>query len=175
MTYTTHTAHSTHKAHKTCTSRAKKAFGGLATAALLLTGATPATAQDPSQGDWLSLTVTRGDTRSGDTPGTLLRCDPPQGHARAAEACAQLAAVNGDIGAIALKKDVFCTMVYAPVTARARGEWGGRSVEFEKTYANACVMEAWTGAVFALDERQGRVGGGGKGQRPAHYAARSRA
>ncbi|MET9387538.1 SSI family serine proteinase inhibitor [Streptomyces sp. NPDC002928] len=172
MTYTTHTAHST---HKTCTSRAKRAFGGLATAALLLAGAAPATAQDPLQGNWLSLTVTRGDARSGDTPGTLLRCDPPQGHARAAEACAQLAEANGDIAAIPPKEDVFCTMVYAPVTARARGEWGGRPVEFSKTYANTCVMAARTGAVFALNGPQGRVGGGGKEQRPALYAARSRA
>ncbi|MET8942616.1 SSI family serine proteinase inhibitor [Streptomyces sp. NPDC004542] len=78
-------------------------------------------------------------------------CDPPQGHARAAEACAELKKAEGDIGAIPQKKNVFCPMVYAPVTVRARGEWHGRPVDFRETFSNACAMGARTGAVFALD------------------------
>ncbi|MFF9622959.1 SSI family serine proteinase inhibitor [Streptomyces griseosporeus] len=117
-------------------------------------GARPVTADLPTPvaplGDWLYLTVTRGDARAGDTRGTLLLCAPPQGHARAAQACAELAAADGDIAALPLK-DVYCPMVYAPVTVRAQGEWDGRPVRYTETFANGCVMAARTGAVFALD------------------------
>lgn len=100
---------------------------------------------------WLRLTVTRGDARSRDTRGTLLLCDPPQGHARAAEACARLAAVDGDLNALPPSHGI-CTMIYAPVTAHAEGLWKGRPVHYRKTFANPCAMEARTGAVFALDD-----------------------
>jgi hypothetical protein len=102
------------------------------------------------QGDWLYLTVTRGDSRSSDTRGTLLLCDPPQGHAHAAEACAELGAAGGDIDAVP-PTSVFCPMIYAPVTAHARGEWKGRQVDYTRTFSNGCVLAARTGHVFALD------------------------
>ncbi|MEU3255492.1 SSI family serine proteinase inhibitor [Streptomyces sp. NPDC006997] len=130
------------------TTTARAVRGGLLAAAALLTlGAAPA----PHAGDWLHLTLTQGDDRSGDTRGTLLLCDPPQGHARAAEACGQLAAVDGDIDRIPARDD-YCTMVYAPVTAHARGRWHGRPVEYRGTFANPCELSARTGAVFALGE-----------------------
>ncbi|MFE0516615.1 SSI family serine proteinase inhibitor, partial [Streptomyces sp. NPDC058964] len=81
----------------------------------------------------------------------LLLCDPPRGHSHAAEACAELDAADGDIGSVPAKEDVVCPMVYAPVTARARGEWQGRSVLYEETFSNACTMVARTGELFALD------------------------
>ncbi|WP_329333389.1 subtilase-type protease inhibitor [Streptomyces sp. NBC_00663] len=137
---------------KNCT--ASKAARGalLAAAALLVTGTAPAqaTARDTRAGDWLYLTVTKGDARSSDTRGTLLLCDPPQGHGHAAEACADLAAVDGDIAALP-PKDGYCSMIYAPVTAHARGEWNGRPVEYTETFSNGCVMAGRTGSVFALD------------------------
>lgn len=119
--------------------------GLLAAAALLLATTTPAPAAATSPGNWLYLTVTRRDTR-----GTLLLCDPPAGHARAADACAELGAAGGDIGRIP-PKDAICTMQYAPVTVRARGEWSGRPVAYERTFSNGCVLAARTGSVFALD------------------------
>ncbi|QOV34806.1 serine protease [Streptomyces ferrugineus] len=124
--------------------------GLLATAAALALGAAmpPAAAQDP--GNWLLVTVTRGDDRHGGTPGTLLLCDPPRGHARAAEACADLDRVGGDISRLR-QKDAFCPMIYAPVTAHARGEWNGHPVEYRETFSNGCGMAARTGAVFAVD------------------------
>ena len=124
----------------------------LAAAVLLAAGQAPAQAAPGHglQGDWLLLTVTRGDSRSSDTRGTLLLCDPPQGHAHAAEACAELAAVGGDIDAIPAGS-VFCPMIYAPVTAHARGEWQGRPIDYTRTFSNGCVMAARTGDVFALD------------------------
>jgi hypothetical protein len=123
-----------------------------AAAALLVVGATPAqgAVQEARTGDWLYLTVTRGDARSGEPRSTLLRCDPPQGHRRAAEACNQLDAVDGDIGRIPLK-DGYCPMVYAPVTAHARGQWKGRPIEYRETFTNTCALVARTGAVFVQD------------------------
>ncbi|MFD5264631.1 SSI family serine proteinase inhibitor [Streptomyces sp. NPDC058335] len=126
------------------------------TAALLLAAVAPAQASAPRThlpGDGLRLTVTTGDSRSSDTRGTLLLCDPPQGHSRAAEACADLTAADGDIGAV-VHRDAVCSLLYAPVTAHASGRWNGRPVEYTKTFSNTCVMLAETGAVFALDDEQ---------------------
>jgi hypothetical protein len=134
----------------TATAVRRAARAGLTVMAVLLLAAAAPAPAGPSTADHLFLMVTRGDGRSGDTRGTLLMCDPPQGHGRAAEACAQLAAVGGDIGSLP-QADVFCPMLYAPVTARADGEWNGRPVEYRQTFPNGCVMGARTGAVFALE------------------------
>lgn len=151
MTHTTFKPY----APKTRTVKATVLRSALLVAALVLlaAGQAPAQASAPRhgiQGDWLYLTVTRGDSRSSDTRGTLLLCDPPQGHAHAAEACAQLGAADGDIDAVPAKS-VFCPMIYAPMTAHARGEWKGRQIDYRKTFSNACVLAARTGEVFALD------------------------
>ncbi|MFG2465864.1 SSI family serine proteinase inhibitor [Streptomyces canus] len=134
----------------TATAARRAARAGLTVAAVLLLAAAAPAPTGPSTGDHLFLMVTKGDGRSGDTRGTLLLCDPPQGHGRAAEACDQLAAVNGDIGSLP-PADGYCTMLYAPVTAQADGEWNGRPVEYRQTFPNGCVMRARTGAVFALE------------------------
>jgi hypothetical protein len=124
--------------------------GLLAAAALLTVGAAPAQAapQESLPGNWLYLTVTPGDARSSDTPGTLLFCDPPLGHPHAAQACEELRAAGGDISRIPPRADVLCPMIYAPVTASAQGVWDGRRVAYTHTFANSCVMVAETGAVF---------------------------
>lgn len=126
--------------------------GLLAAVALLTLGAAPAPAvpQQAVQGNWLYLTVTTGDARSSDTRGTLLLCDPPQGHAHAAQACEELRAVEGDITRIPVRADVLCPMIYAPVTATARGEWNSRRTEYTHTFSNTCMMGVETGSVFAL-------------------------
>ncbi|GAB2716958.1 SSI family serine proteinase inhibitor [Streptomyces bullii] len=132
---------------------AKAVRGGLlAAAALIVVCTTPAQATVPERaaGNWLYLTVTRGATPSAAPHGTLLLCDPPSGHTRAADACAELDAADGDIGGIP-SKDGMCPMVYAPVTAHARGQWRGRPVTYTETFPNECVMAARTGAVFTLD------------------------
>ncbi|MEU0068294.1 SSI family serine proteinase inhibitor [Streptomyces sp. NPDC006332] len=137
----------------TYTTTAKALRGGLpAAAVLLLTLVTPAQAapQEAAPGNWLYVSVTTGDARSRESRGTLLMCDPPRGHQRAAEACAQLETTAGDIDALPAT-DSYCTMVHAPVTAHARGLWNGRPVAYAETFTNACVMKARTGAVFALD------------------------
>ncbi|MFF4036752.1 SSI family serine proteinase inhibitor [Streptomyces sp. NPDC001816] len=135
--------------------RATAAAGALlASVGLLAAGPAQAAPRHTLTGNWLDLTVTRGDTRAGytrDTRHTLLLCDPPLGHRHAAEACAELAAADGDIDRIPPKK-IFCTMIFAPVTVHARGRWRGRPVDFQETYSSKCVMNGRTGAVFALDD-----------------------
>lgn len=142
---------------------AKAARGGLAAAAaLLVLGAAPppAAAQEPipepGPTNWLFLTLTPGDGGrggGGHSRGVLLTCDPPQGHEHAAQACAQLEKVDGDISRLQglQAKNTFCPMIYAPVTAHARGSWGGRPVEYQETFSNACALAARTGSVFSLD------------------------
>ncbi|MFI6038972.1 SSI family serine proteinase inhibitor [Streptomyces sp. NPDC051315] len=124
-------------------------------AAVAVAPARASAPRDSLPANWLRITVTHGDARTGDSRGTLLLCDPPRGHSRAAEACADLAAAGGDIHAIP-PKDGICSLVYAPVTAQARGWWNRRPVGYAKTFANACVMQAETGAVFALDDERPR-------------------
>ncbi|MFH0516076.1 SSI family serine proteinase inhibitor [Streptomyces sp. M41] len=127
--------------------------GGLlaAAAALALGTAVPqAAAQESDSGNWLFVTVTRGERHHADAPGRLLLCDPPQGHRKAAEACAELDRVGGDIRRLE-RPEAFCPMIYAPVTAHARGEWNGRPVEYHETFSNGCGLAARTGAVFAVD------------------------
>ncbi|MFR0356364.1 SSI family serine proteinase inhibitor [Streptomyces sediminimaris] len=133
-------------------STAKAVRGGLLAAALLLAGAAPAQALSHHfpPDNWLYLTVTRGDARSGGHHDTLLLCDPPAGHARAAQACGELAAADGDISRIPAK-NAYCPMIYAPVTVRARGEWRNRKIDYTETFSSACFMRARTGSVFALD------------------------
>ncbi|MES9519642.1 SSI family serine proteinase inhibitor [Streptomyces capoamus] len=123
----------------------------LAAAGLLTAGPAQAASHDVLPANWLYLTVTKGDARSADTRGTLLLCDPPLGHAHAAEACADLSAAGGRIDRIPAAP-VFCPMIFKPVTVHARGHWGSRSVDFRETYTSACVMRARTGAVFTLDD-----------------------
>jgi hypothetical protein len=137
----------------TYTNTAKAVRSGLpAAAALLLALATPAqaTSQEADRGNWLFVTVTTGDGGPSHTRGTLLLCDPPQGHGRAAEACEQLRSADGDLRALPVK-DTYCPMVHAPVTTHASGEWNGRPVEYLETFSNGCVMGARTGVIFALD------------------------
>ncbi|MFI9767882.1 SSI family serine proteinase inhibitor [Streptomyces sp. NPDC052415] len=125
----------------------------LAAVSVLVLATVPAQAaeRETLPDNWLYLTLTTGDAHSSRTRGALLMCDMPQGHARAAEACAALAAVDGAIDRIA-QRDAICPMVYAPVTARASGRWNGRPVEFQRLFGNACELTARTGAVFALDD-----------------------
>ncbi|MFD4786443.1 SSI family serine proteinase inhibitor [Streptomyces sp. NPDC058459] len=110
---------------------------------------TPGATAHAAPGDWLSLTVTRPGTTGGGTRAALLLCDPPQGHPKAAEACAQLAAADGDFSRLG-DSGTRCPLIYAPVRAQAHGRRHGRQVEYDRTYGNACELRAATGDVFTL-------------------------
>src|SRR4051812_47656350 len=97
----------------THTTTAKAVRGALpAAAALLLALVSPAQAapRTADQGDWLFVTVTTGDARPSGPRSPLLLCDPPLGHQHAAEACAELETVAGDISALPAT-DTYCTMI----------------------------------------------------------------
>ncbi|WP_329269526.1 SSI family serine proteinase inhibitor [Streptomyces sp. NBC_01451] len=151
----THTISTGNKTRPVRTTRpvgsARAVRGALLAVGLLLAGSGPAGAVSPEDGrdNWLYVTVSRGEPGTADTRGALVLCDPPLGHAQAARACAELAAVDGDIAGIPPRKTL-CPMLYSPVTVHAEGEWNGRPREYDRTFSNGCELGARTGAVFAL-------------------------
>lgn len=152
MTHTIDTAGTNKPVRVIRTVRTARAVrGALLAVGLLVAGSAPAQAvsREDVRDNWLYVTVTRDESGSGDTRGTLVLCDPPQGHAQAARACAELARADGDIGGIPPRK-IFCPMLYSPVTVHAHGEWNGRLREYDRTFSNGCELRARTGAVFAL-------------------------
>lgn len=85
------------------------------------------------------------------TRGAVLKCHPMGGsHKRGAEACTQLDGAGGRFEASAQNSGVACTLQYEPVTATAVGQWNGRSVNFEQTFSNSCVLAAHTGVIFDI-------------------------
>ncbi|MGH3546198.1 MAG: SSI family serine proteinase inhibitor [Mycobacteriales bacterium] len=80
-----------------------------------------------------------------------LRCDPPRGsHPNAAGACDALAAAGGDFNKLTGRPDTLCPAIFDPVTARARGEYRGAPLDFERTYPNRCDLDRQTAPVFQL-------------------------
>ncbi|KAB2342128.1 SSI family serine proteinase inhibitor [Actinomadura rudentiformis] len=95
----------------------------------------------------LRLTLTSPGPNASSARTALLKCDSGGGtHPGAKAACRELAARNGKI-----ERDpagTMCTLIYAPIVAKAEGRWRGRPVRFEREYPNDCVMRAHTGKVF---------------------------
>ncbi|GAA4786001.1 SSI family serine proteinase inhibitor [Streptomyces sanyensis] len=81
--------------------------------------------------------------------GVVLSCAPqPAGpHPEAAEACAELEAVDGHLDRLPGDAQP-CTKQYDPVTVSATGAWRGRPTSWRRTFANACELTATTGPVF---------------------------
>ncbi|MGX7828104.1 SSI family serine proteinase inhibitor [Actinokineospora sp. 24-640] len=79
-----------------------------------------------------------------------LGCSPAEGeHDRANQACAQIAAADGDFARLSGESDQqVCTFIYDPVTVAAFGTWRGEPVRYTQEFPNRCVMESETGAVF---------------------------
>ncbi|MEU9833004.1 SSI family serine proteinase inhibitor [Streptosporangium sp. NPDC048047] len=112
----------------------------------------PAPLMSPENMRVLVLTVTPGEQFSASAArSALLVCDPPRGsHPQGARACAELSMVNGEFTALRPQPGVACTMQYDPVTVTASGIWDGRSIRYQHTFGNSCVMRASTGSVFAF-------------------------
>jgi len=99
---------------------------------------------------YLKLTVATGEQARPASHKATLTCDPAGGtHRRAREACATIAAVGGDFGALHVDGGA-CTMQYDPVTVTATGLWRGKPVRYRHTFGNACVLHLETGPVFAF-------------------------
>ncbi|MHC5258127.1 subtilase-type protease inhibitor [Streptomyces sp. UC4497] len=118
-----------------------------AAAFLSLAAAAPAAHAGAEQPRGLFLTVSRAENTW--VRGVLLRCTPePSGHhPYAAEACAALDEAGGDLDALPVEQQI-CTKEYDPVTVAATGTYRGKAITWDKTFGNACEMNASTGHVF---------------------------
>ncbi|MGW0058529.1 SSI family serine proteinase inhibitor [Streptosporangium sandarakinum] len=112
----------------------------------------PAPLLSPENMRVLVLTATPGERFSAAASrSALLVCDPTRGsHPQGAQACGQLSVVNGEFTALRPLPGVACTMQYDPVTVTASGIWDGRTVRYQHTFGNSCVMRSTTGSVFAF-------------------------
>lgn len=131
--------------------KAVAAAAGLLTA----TGAAHATtthdpAADTEPGD-TRLLLTISGTEQTWIRGVWLDCpDTGNGHhPRAADACTALERADGDPGRLPGRLR-WCALEHAPVTATAQGTWRGQPVDWHRTYASPCTLQAHTGPVFAL-------------------------
>jgi hypothetical protein len=61
--------------------------------------------------------------------------------------CAIVDAVDGDFYRLP-GNPRSCSKEYDPVTATMNGLWRNRSIGWQKTYSNACMLDAMTGPVF---------------------------
>ncbi|GAA3478605.1 SSI family serine proteinase inhibitor [Streptomyces yanii] len=68
-------------------------------------------------------------------------------HPKAAEACAALDEAGGDLDELPGNPHP-CPLIHDPVTVTAQGTYNGAAVDWQRTYPNACVMEATAGPVF---------------------------
>lgn len=80
-----------------------------------------------------------------------LGCDDPEqvsgSHPRRERACAALDLAGGMFENLQTT-GANCPMIYDPVTATAKGRYRGVRIDFEATYANACVAWAESDDVF---------------------------
>jgi hypothetical protein len=98
----------------------------------------------------LVLTARNGETGDTVTRYSLLACSSATSqYTTGTSACEQLAAVQGDPGALQ-PSGVMCTLQHDPVTVTAHGVWDRRLIRFERTYPNACVLRRETGQVFSF-------------------------
>ncbi|MCX4785204.1 MULTISPECIES: SSI family serine proteinase inhibitor [unclassified Streptomyces] len=121
-----------------------------AAALFTLTAAVPAAAarsDDPVPDRGLFLTVSGSENTW--IRGLALFCPPAPDahHPEAAAACAAMDAAAGDPDNLPGDPHP-CSQEYDPVAATVTGTWDGRSVSWQKTFLNVCVMDAATGPVF---------------------------
>ncbi|MET9533315.1 MULTISPECIES: SSI family serine proteinase inhibitor [unclassified Streptomyces] len=80
----------------------------------------------------------------------LLRCEPERSdgsHPEAAAACQALDRAGGSFDRLDGEPRP-CTRQSDPVTVTVAGTWGGRPTHWDRTFANACSLDAATGPVF---------------------------
>ncbi|NUL02526.1 protease inhibitor SIL-V5 [Streptomyces lunaelactis] len=109
--------------------------------------AAPAVGEAPKPAPGLFLTLSGADNTW--IRGVLLQCPVKPGgpHPHAAAACRALSVARGDLDVLPGDPHP-CDKRFDPVTVGATGTWRGRLTAWHKTYANACELDAATGAVF---------------------------
>lgn len=140
---------------------ATRLLGRTLLAAIAVAGATatPTAVADPAPAPHSApdpLTILRLSATSGYSTTThstaTLTCHPAGGtHSSALEACRSLSAAGGSFESLRTGgENTMCPLIYKPVTVRATGMWNDEAVNFEQTYPNQCVLEAYTGPVFTF-------------------------
>jgi Subtilisin inhibitor-like len=116
--------------------------------------AAPAAARSLYAPSVLVLTIGKGElaATTGVDRAVMLRCAPTAAgdHPVPAQACAALKGVDGDFTALSGDQERACTAIHSPVVVTAEGTWQGRRVSYEESFANGCVMQRETGAVFGF-------------------------
>ncbi|MCF2527724.1 SSI family serine proteinase inhibitor [Yinghuangia soli] len=138
---------------RTVLSRRTAALAGAAALAFTaLGGAAPATATPPPYGH-MFLSVYEGVGTEGERIGYAeLWCNPNTGtHPDPDAACAALEAADGNPGMVAGDPGP-CTMEYRPVTAVAKGYWGGGvwTISYTGAHGNRCALHRATTPVFDI-------------------------
>ncbi|MET8773016.1 protease inhibitor [Streptomyces sp. NPDC004658] len=125
--------------------------GPLTGAAVAAPGAAPSSLYAPSA---LVLTTGHGNDAATATPerAVTLSCAPTASgtHPAAAQACAELRGVGGELDALKPADDVMCTKVYDPVVVTVQGVWQGKRLSYERTFGNTCMRDAAGGSLFAF-------------------------
>jgi hypothetical protein len=126
----------------------KKLLAAIALGCLAATtAATPAEATPSELPSVLVLTA-----RTADQPAhtALLTCDPDGGtHPDAAQACRQLAGVDGDPARLpATGTHSACPFIVRPIDVTLTGLWRGRTVRFSDHYLNFCFRDNASGSLF---------------------------
>ncbi|MEU0052322.1 protease inhibitor [Streptomyces sp. NPDC006309] len=125
--------------------------GPLTGAAVAAPGAAPSSLYAPSA---LVLTTGHGNDAATATPerAVTLNCAPSASgtHPAAAQACAELRGVGGDLDALKAAGDIMCTKMYDPVVVTVQGVWQGKRVAYERTFGNMCMKDAVGGSLFAF-------------------------
>ncbi|MFF1279795.1 protease inhibitor [Streptomyces sp. NPDC058299] len=125
--------------------------GPLTGAAVAAPGAAPSSLYAPSA---LVLTTGHGNDAATATPerAVTLNCAPSASgtHPAAAQACAELRGVGGDLDALKAAGDIMCTKMYDPVVVTVQGVWQGKRVAYERTFGNTCMKDAVGGSLFAF-------------------------
>lgn len=125
------------------------AAAGIAAAALATVAVAPAASAAPARSTMLVLTVAAGETSATADRLATLTCNPTGGsHPLAAQVCSALTVVDGAPRMLDADQNVMCTRIYQPVTVTMFGLAGGRFVDYEHTFGNACEMHATTGSLF---------------------------
>ncbi|MFG2309163.1 protease inhibitor [Streptomyces sp. NPDC048566] len=135
----------------TLTLTATAVCGPLTASATAAPGQAPASLYAPSA---LVLTTGHGQDAAAATPerAVTLTCAPTASgtHPAAAESCAELRGLNGDLEGLAARNGVFCTKQYDPVVITVAGVWQGKRVAYERTFANECVKNSYGMTLFAF-------------------------
>jgi hypothetical protein len=113
-------------------------------------GTTTAASEGPAAASSVLTMTKSGTSWSGPLDKQVtLQCEPSGGtHPRPEDACAAIAAVDGQLDKLPRAPGVGCPGLWLPVTVTVTGTWRLQPVSFTKTYGNDCEASVGSGFVF---------------------------